>query len=107
MATSDLERDLLASDNKTLASNLGQPQPTTHPSVSATQSTVNLTNTEQIFQQLAQFLDNILDQKMETFDESQDIHASQLKKLKTESKASSSFKFKGNKIQYEFNMWLR
>ena len=28
---------------------------------------------------------------------------SQLKKLKTESKASSSFHFKGNKLQYEFN----
>ena len=31
---------------------------------------------------------------------------SQLKKLKTETKASSSFNFKGNKVQYEFNSSL-
>jgi hypothetical protein len=59
-------------------------------------------------QQLAQFLDSKLDQKLasfkRSFDEREDLHASQLKKLKTESKASSSFKFKGNKIQYEFNV---
>jgi hypothetical protein len=59
-------------------------------------------------QQLAQFLDSKLDQKLASFkrnfDGREDLHASQLKKLKTESKASSSFKFKGNKIQYEFNV---
>ena len=103
---SDLERELLASDNETLASNLDQTS--TQPSVSATHSTMNTTNTEQVFQQLAQFLDSKLDQKLasfkRSFDEREDLHASQLKKMKTESKASSSFKFKGNKIQYEFNV---
>ena len=95
---SDFQRELLASDNETLN------QTSTQPSVSATHSTLNTTNTEQVFQQLAQFLDNKLDQKLasfkRSFDEREDLHASQLKKLKTESKASSSFKFKGNKIQY-------
>jgi hypothetical protein len=103
---SNLERELLASDNETLPSNLDQTS--TQLSVSATHSTVNTTNTEQVFQQLAQFLDNKLDQKLaslkRSFDEREDLHASQLKELKTESKASSSFKFKGNKIHYEFNV---
>jgi hypothetical protein len=36
------------------------------------------------------------------FDEKDEIHASELNKLKAESKANSSLKCKGNCIQYEF-----
>ena len=39
-------------------------------------------------------------------DEKEAATQSQLKKLKTETKASSSFKFKGNKVQYEFDSSL-
>ena len=39
-------------------------------------------------------------------DEKEAAMQSQLKKLKTETKASSSFNFKGNKMQYEFNSSL-
>ena len=82
LMASDLERELLASD-ETLPSNLDQTS--TQPSVSATHSTMNTTNTEQVFQQLAQFLDSKLDQKLasfkRSFDEREDLHASQLKKL--------------------------
>lgn len=52
-------------------------------------------------------LDRKLDQKLasfkRSFDERDEQHQSQIKKLKTESKAVGSFKFKGNKIQFEFN----
>ena len=34
------------------------------------------------------------------------VTQSQMENLKTESKASSSFMFKGNKVQYEFNSFL-
>ena len=39
-------------------------------------------------------------------DEKEAAMQSQLKKLKTETKASRSFKFKGNKVQYEFDSSL-
>ena len=39
-------------------------------------------------------------------DEKEAATQSQLKKLKTETKASSSFNFKGNKVQYEFDSSL-
>ena len=39
-------------------------------------------------------------------DEKEAATQSQLKKLKTETKASSSFNFKGNKVQYEFGSSL-
>ena len=58
----------------------------------------------------SQLLDNTFDQKFAAFkrdlDEKEAATQSQLKKLKTETKASSSFNFKGNKVQYEFNSSL-
>ncbi|XP_068691683.1 uncharacterized protein [Montipora foliosa] len=55
-------------------------------------------------------LDTKFDQKFAAFkrdlDEKEAATQSQLKKLKTETKASSSFNFKGNKVQYEFNSSL-
>ena len=64
--------------------------------------------TQQTFHQFAQLLDTKLDQKLasfkRSFEEKDAIHASERKKLKAESKASSSLKYKGNRIQYEFNI---
>ena len=58
----------------------------------------------------SQLLDTKFDQKFAEFkrdlDEKEAATQSQLKKLKTETKASSSFNFKGNKVQYEFNSSL-
>lgn len=55
-------------------------------------------------------MDVKFDQKFAAFkrdlDEKEAATQFQLKKLKTESKASSSFNFKGNKVQYEFNSSL-
>ena len=55
----------------------------------------------------SQLLDVKIDQKFASFkrdlEEKEADTQSPLKKLKTESKASSSFHFKGNKLQYEFN----
>lgn len=52
----------------------------------------------------------MFDQKFTTFkldlDEKKAAEKLQLKKLKTESKASGSFIFKGNKVQYELNSFL-
>lgn len=95
---SDSERLLLASDNEAplnqdgnLSYNAGNP---------------NL-NQGQMFEQFVQLLDSKLDQKLETFKRSladkEEYQSSQLKKLRTESKTTGSFKFKGNKIQFEFN----
>ena len=41
------------------------------------------------------------------FEDKEAATQSQLKKLKTESKASNSFTFKENKVQYELNISLR
>ena len=58
----------------------------------------------------SQLLDTKFDQKFAAFkrdlDEKEAATQSQLKKLKTETKASSSFHFKGNKVQYEFKSSL-
>ena len=58
----------------------------------------------------SQLLNTKFDQKFAAFkrdlDEKEAATQSQLKKLKTETKASSSFNFKGNKVQYEFNSSL-
>lgn len=103
------ENELLASDNE-MASASTSAIPPAQPSFSTSSATLNDSNTQQIFQQFAQFLDTKLDQKLasfkRSFDEKDEQHASQLKKLKTASKASSSFKFKGNKIEFEFNVAL-
>jgi hypothetical protein len=101
---SDLERDLLASDNE---ATIPTAIPATDRSAAASVA-APLVGAEHLFQQFAQILDNKLDRKLASFKrsfaEKEEQHASQLKKLKTESKAASSFKFKGNKIQYEFNV---
>jgi site-specific DNA-adenine methylase len=101
---SDLERELLASDNETLASNLDQTS--TQSSVSATHSTMNTTNTEQVFQQLGQFLDSKLVQKLasfkRSFDEREDLRASQLKTPKLRVRLNSKV------IRFNMNsMWRR
>lgn len=94
---SDVERELLAEDSPEVA----RPPASIAP---------NAMNNEKAFQHFAEILDAKLDQKLasfkRSFDEREELHSSQLKKLKTESKASSSFKFKGNKIQYEFNVGI-
>ena len=55
-------------------------------------------------------MDTKFDRKVAAFkralDEKEAATQSQLKKLKTETKASSSFNFKGNNVQYEFNSSL-
>ena len=72
-------------------------------------SAIDPSGTQQLLQQFVQILDNELDHKLASFkrkfDKKEDLHASQLKKFKLESKATSSLKFKGNKIQlqYDFN----
>ena len=55
-------------------------------------------------------MDTKFDRKVAAFklalDDKEAATPSQLQKLKTEAKASSSFNFKGNKVQYEFNSSL-
>ena len=71
-------------------------------------SAIDPSGTQQLFLQFVQTLDNKSDHKLTSFkrkfDEKEDLHASQLKKLKLKSKATNLFKLKGNKIQYEFNV---
>ena len=38
-----------------------------------------------------------------SFEDKDAYHASEIKKIKSEAKAASSFKFKGNRVQVEFN----
>ena len=58
----------------------------------------------------SQLLDVKFNQKFAAFkrdlEDKEAATQSQPKKLKTESKASNSFTFKGNKVQYEFNISL-
>lgn len=73
----------------------------------STDSTLFNAETSELFSQL---LGLKFDQKLAAFkrdlDEKEVITQSQLKKLKTESKASSSFNFKAKKVQYRFNSSL-
>ena len=66
----------------------------------------SLSNAETL-ELFSQLLDTKVDQKFAAFkrdlDEKEDATQSQLKKLKTETKASSSFNFQGIKVQFEFN----
>lgn len=98
---SDGEHELLASDSEMMAGRPGNDEPSLNQS-----SFTN--NPEQLFHQFVQLLDSKLDQKLASFKRSLDtkdeIHSSQIKKMKKESKAAGSFKFKGNRIQYEFNV---
>lgn len=85
--------------------NQGDPvQATAPPSTGATLSNAE---TLELFSQL---LDVKFDEKFSAFkrdlDEKEAATQSKLKKLKTESKASSSFNFKGNKVQFKFNSSL-
>ena len=61
--------------------------------------------------QTLKLLDVKFDQKFAAFkrdlEDKEAATQSQLKKLKTESKASNSFTFKGNKVQYELNISLQ
>ena len=76
---------------------------------SALSSDTSLSNAETL-QLFSQLLDVKFDQKFAAFkrdlEDKEAATQSQLKKLKTESKASNSFTFKGNKVQYEFNISL-
>ena len=76
---------------------------------SALSSDTSLSNAETL-QLLSQLLDVKFDQKFAAFkrdlEDKEAATQSQLKKLKTESKASNSFTFKGNKVQYELNISL-
>ena len=72
-------------------------------------SDTSLSNAETL-RLFSQLLDVKFDQKFAAFkrdlEDKEAATQSQLKKLKTESKASNSFTFKGNKVQYEFNISL-
>ena len=76
---------------------------------SALSSDTSLSNAETL-QLFSQLLDVKFDQKLASFkrdpEDKEAATQSQLKKLKTESKASNSFTFKGNKVQYEVNFSL-
>ena len=77
------------------------------PSAPALDTSLSNTETLWLFSQL---LDVKFDQKFAAFKrnlkDKEAITQSQLKKLKTESKASNSFTFKGNKVQYNLNISL-
>ena len=76
---------------------------------SALSSDTSLSNAETL-QLFSQLLDVKFDQKFAAFkrdlEDKEAATQSQLRKLKTESKASNSFTFKGNKVQYELNISL-
>ena len=76
---------------------------------SALSSDTSLSNAETL-QLFSQLLDVKFDQKFAALkrdlEDKEAATQSQLKKLKTESKASNSFTFKGNKVQYELNISL-
>ena len=77
------------------------------PSTLSSDTSLSNAETLQLFSQL---LDVKFDQKFAAFkrdlEDKEAATQSQLKKLKTESNASSSFFFKGNKVQYELNISL-
>ena len=76
---------------------------------SALSSDTSLSNVETL-QLFSQLLDVKFDQTFAAFkrdlEDKEAATQSQLKKLKTESKASNSFTFKGNKVQYELSISL-
>ena len=91
MATaSDVERELLRSDTEHNLSDLPSQASSRH-----------------MLQDIATLLDTKLEQKFSSFKRSIEdkdaYHASEIKKLKSEAKASNSFKFRGNRVQFEFN----
>ncbi|XP_068708176.1 uncharacterized protein [Montipora foliosa] len=101
---SDTER---ASVPASIAESFHEGDPVRATASGSSGQTLSNAETLELFSQL---LDAKFDQKFAAFkrdlDEKEAATQSQLKKLKTETKASSSFNFKGNKVQYEFNSSL-
>ena len=101
---SDNER---ASVFASIAESFNEGDPVHATASESSGSTLSNAETLELFSQL---LDVKFDQKFAAFkrdlDEKEVATQFQLKKLKPESKASSSFNFKGNKVQYEFNSSL-
>ena len=97
----------LASVPASIAESFHERDPVRATASGSSGQTLPNAETLELFSQL---LDAKFDQKFATFkrdlDEKEAATQSQLKKLKTEAKASSSFNFKGNKVQYEFNSSL-
>ena len=87
---SDVERELLRSDT--------EHNPSELPSQASSRN---------MLQDIATLLDTKLEQKFSSFKRSVEDkdahHASEIKKLKSEAKASNAFKFRGNRVQFEFN----
>ena len=86
---------------------LTTPEKSSQPSVLSSDTSLSNAEALQLFFQL---LDVKFHQKFAAFkrdlEDKEAATQSQLKKLKTESKASNSFNFKGNKVQYELNISL-
>ena len=65
---------------------------------------------EETLNLVSRLLDSKLDKKFSEFQRGLELNElatdSQIKKLKTEARASNSFQFKGNKLQFEFNSSL-
>ena len=101
---SDTER---ASVPASIAESFHEGDPVRATASGSSGQTLSNAETLELFSQL---LDAKFDQKFAAFkrdlDEKEAATQSQLKKLKTETKASNSFNFKGNKVQYEFNSSL-
>ena len=101
---SDTER---ASVPASIAESFHEGDPVRATASGSSGQTLSNAETLELFSQL---LDAKFDQKFAAFkrdlDEKEAATQSQLNKLKTETKASSSFNFKGNKVQYEFNSSL-
>ena len=98
MATSsDIERELLRSDS----------EPSGWAGGSSGIGSLDRDSQQHMLQSFAKLLDAKLEQKFTTFkrsfEEKEEQHATEIKKIKSEAKASSSFKYKGNRIQYEFS----
>ena len=81
---SDLERELLASDNETSSSIWAQPSVLPPSTTVSASLPMDASGTQQLFQQFVQMLDNKLDHKLASFkrnfDDKDEHHASQLKK---------------------------
>ena len=88
--TSDAERELLQSDSEQHVSELSSKD-----------------TSQTMLSDIAQLFEAKLEQKFSSFKRSIEdkdaYHASEIKKIKSEAKAASSFKFKGNRVQFEFN----
>ena len=88
--TSDAERELLQSDSEQHVSGLSSKD-----------------SLQTMLSYIAQLLEAKLEQKFlsfkRSFEDKDAYHASEIKKIKSEAKAASSFKFKGNRVPFEFN----